>query len=369
MAIYSMDFSTGKLIEKKDIQLEIGQIIWLNGYGQDKYYHDRRAIYDSYLSEYDKRLMYKYVNLDTFETGIQEAHSITPVDKMRGQTIGIYYTPGDMATPEEIKTALEKAPIVAKEKGEAAKRKAEEQAKADKAEREKFNRDFPYLEKLENSKKSYWALGAANIKRELNRAFPGHKFTVKSESYSMGDSINIYWTDGPATDEVKKITDKYQKCDFDGMQDLEIYLDRQFPEIYGGAKYVFENRTVSVEKCLEVAKELGIKGAKADQYNNVVGIGFDNEKRLYQETKKRSYYVKPEKAEDSPVKPITGKAEVRRNEEKNGVEIHFSEKPGDEILTELKSNGWRWSRFTKCWYKRFTEFDFNFANAVVELCK
>ena len=51
---------------------------------------------------------------------------------------------------------------------------------------------------------------------------------------------------------------------------------------------------------------------------------------------------------------ITGKPVVTENEEKNGVEIRFPSKPAEETLTALKANGWRWSRFSGCWYKTRT---------------
>lgn len=38
------------------------------------------------------------------------------------------------------------------------------------------------------------------------------------------------------------------------------------------------------------------------------------------------------------------------NAERNGVEVRFSERPEAETLTALKSAGWRWSRFARCWY-------------------
>lgn len=45
------------------------------------------------------------------------------------------------------------------------------------------------------------------------------------------------------------------------------------------------------------------------------------------------------------------------NEEKNGIEISFAEKPESEIIEELKSNGFRWSRFNggKWWAKQSSE--------------
>src|SRR6185312_1000979 len=92
-------------------------------------------------------------------------------------------------------------------------------------------------------KLSSHACGAKNIKKELARAFPGVKFTVKSDSFSGGDSIDIGWELGPTTKEVEAITGKYQEGHFNGMEDIyETDRSNQWPDIYGGAKYVSENR-------------------------------------------------------------------------------------------------------------------------------
>lgn len=40
------------------------------------------------------------------------------------------------------------------------------------------------------------------------------------------------------------------------------------------------------------------------------------------------------------------------NEELNGVELYFEDKPSQEILTTLKSNGYRWSGKKFCWYAK-----------------
>lgn len=48
-------------------------------------------------------------------------------------------------------------------------------------------------------------------------------------------------------------------------------------------------------------------------------------------------------------------AKVVLNDEKNGIEIYFSEKPGEETRESLKFNGFRWSRYNKCWYSKNTE--------------
>jgi Large polyvalent protein associated domain 29 len=103
----------------------------------------------------------------------------------------------------------------------------------------------PTLETSTTSGKSRHALAAANIRRELRATFPAHKFTIRSNSYSGGDSIDIKWTLGPTEHEVSAITNKYQTGTFNGMIDLYEYdTDRSFTAIHGGSKYVFTRRDI-----------------------------------------------------------------------------------------------------------------------------
>jgi hypothetical protein len=67
------------------------------------------------------------------------------------------------------------------------------------------------------------AIAAQNIKKELSQNFLGIKFSVKSKSYSGGNSINIDWELGPTTEQVKAFTYKYEAGDFDGMTDCYNY--------------------------------------------------------------------------------------------------------------------------------------------------
>lgn len=54
------------------------------------------------------------------------------------------------------------------------------------------------------------------------------------------------------------------------------------------------------------------------------------------------------------------------NEEKNGIELHFSSKPNDFILMKLKEQGFRWSKYGKFWYTKKSEKAVMFANSLVE---
>lgn len=40
------------------------------------------------------------------------------------------------------------------------------------------------------------------------------------------------------------------------------------------------------------------------------------------------------------------------NEEHQGEELYFDDKPTEEIITILKENGYRWHRQKKCWYRK-----------------
>lgn len=57
------------------------------------------------------------------------------------------------------------------------------------------------------------------------------------------------------------------------------------------------------------------------------------------------------------------------NEEKNGVEIYFNEKPGEDVRNNLKSHGFRWSKFNRCWYAKQNEDTLNFANSLTNTTK
>lgn len=86
---------------------------------------------------------------------------------------------------------------------------------------------------------------AEAIREELKKVFPGVKFSVRSKNFSMGDSVDIDWTDGPTTKMVDEITGKYSQGHFDGMTDMYNYYENRgnLP----GAKYVMTSRHMSKE--------------------------------------------------------------------------------------------------------------------------
>lgn len=89
---------------------------------------------------------------------------------------------------------------------------------------------------------------AAAIRAALKVAFPGFKFSVTFERYSMGSCTNVSWTDGPTSPEVRLVTDRFTSQSFDGMTDSTSYhtqtVDGRLVQ-YSGSVSV--HRTASID--------------------------------------------------------------------------------------------------------------------------
>lgn len=96
---------------------------------------------------------------------------------------------------------------------------------------------------------------ASAIRQELKEKFPGVKFSVKSETYSGGNSVRIYWTDGPEYEAVNRIVKGYQEGHFDGMTDCYEYHKNRDPN-KPGAKYIYAEKTFSEAEIERLKAEL-----------------------------------------------------------------------------------------------------------------
>lgn len=142
------------------------------------------------------------------------------------------------------------------------------------------------------------------IRPFLKAAWPGVKFSVRSDSYSGGASIRVRWTDGPTTKQVDAVVKPFEGARFDGMIDLKSGVSTWFcpehgarpAETYGhsyasengpvlsrccaqselvhmGADYVFTERKLSPEFEAEMIAELERK----------TGESYDPQKRVWDE--------------------------------------------------------------------------------------
>lgn len=128
--------------------------------------------------------------------------------------------------------------------------------------------DYKAEQKIKNKGKSSSHAGAAAaIKAELTALYPGIKFSCTSDSFSMGDSVHVKWTDGPTDEEVNNVIKKYQYGSFNGMEDIYEHTNSRndIPQ----SKYVSGHRQQSdTAKALLPQFEAALNGYTSDDYHN-----------------------------------------------------------------------------------------------------
>lgn len=354
--IYEMDFSKGKLVPVSSVgkeDLPRGTILHLHGYNDP-----------DYLIISNNGKMYRIINLDTFDEHWQEYYSLYwPSDGRKGIHVEIT---DERLTDSQVDDIIRHAALAKIEKELEALRNADETER----EIQRLKTSYPHLTQEEKGSKLWGqTLAAHNMRIELKRAFPGHKFRVISKKYSGGDSVNISWTDGPTQKEVEAITGKYQEGSFNGMEDIYEYNhENLWTGIYGGAKYVFEQRHFSKEFIERIAAQEGTPIV----WNTYGGYDVTGEDWQTQQSRRHwlnkalsetSAYSQTDKTETTQSAPVYG-VTVSINTEKQGVEIRFPSKPAQTVIDSLKANGWRWSRFNSCWYNKANDTNLIFANSL-----
>ena len=177
------------------------------------------------------------VTLSDYEPRFLNVQHPRPLSKKFG--IGTYYY-DDLrkADPAEIKKYIE----LANEADIKRFNQAEQKKKDDIGERERLTKVYDYLIKAADHKKGDFGAAKDNIRTELKKEFPGVKFSVASDHY---DCINIRWSDGPTVSRVEKITGKYEDHETDITGDYRDPAPSNFNKVFGGSKYVFENREMT----------------------------------------------------------------------------------------------------------------------------
>lgn len=125
-----------------------------------------------------------------------------------------------------------------------------------------------------NNKVTY---AAKNIKQILKALYPKIKFSVKTQFYSGGNSINIFWEEcedfniiGPRSKQKKLLERAFRYGDLDDYEDEENLL-----KPYGGTKFFhFYPKEIPVEKMAVMQKE------ELDKYLNNEEIKIKNKNRL-----------------------------------------------------------------------------------------
>lgn len=242
--------------------------------------------------------------------------------------------------------------------------KARVRALENEAKAKEWNAKYPYLDRKGVSKLSPWALAAENIRRELAREFPCHMFRVTSESYTGGSSIDVEWNAGPTVKEIKKITEKYETASFDGMTDCENSIATYWNAVFGGVKYISEKRNIDDATRKAIADMSGYAEGTWEKFEG------EHYQHLRETIENQSFYVvRPDPAavpqqQAGETTPTTGGngITVSQNEQHDGVELRFADKPSEEMRSKMKAHGFRITRRPPwVWYHRRTPAALEFA--------
>lgn len=249
--------------------LPIGTILLMNGYSCPKYAVVKNLGVSPSFQSYGAT--YLCVELDTYQEQQKQAFSLKLLSEKTDNRIQTYIT-DDKITPAECLELWEKAQakkVSDKAKGEAA-------AKARETQRGQLKRKYPYLAQAGSGVKDR-IMATKNIRTELKKLFPRVRFSITSESYSGGDSIRVRWTDGPTAAQVKTVTDKYQEGNFNGMEDIYEHSHRIWNEVFGGARYVFEDRDYARETSEKTLREYLLRTGQAYQGMDFAGYNYMGE--------------------------------------------------------------------------------------------
>ena len=250
MAIYSL--GTGKM-QRVDVSanhaknnLQIGQVLRMDGYDNPKFIIVERGQIDEQFG-YGRR--YKTVNMRDYRFGSHDAFSMDFEDGIN-RGIHVYITPEvlplddclhyhELATAQIQKDADAKATEVLKFAHD----------------KDQMRANHPELHVGDDR-----ITAAKNIRIELKKKWPSVKFSVTSESFSGGNAVNVGWVDGPTTEAVNKILNKYEGGSFDGMTDSYTYSKAPWSDTFGHAKYIHSSRELSRAMFERAIKETGLAG-------------------------------------------------------------------------------------------------------------
>jgi hypothetical protein len=172
----------------------------------------------------------------------------------------------------------------------------------------------------------------------------------------------------------------YQYGTFDAMTDCAGIDGKAyaFAKVFGGAKHVMTHRSMGGDTGailnVSMRETANTNGDTADHVRmlwdntsmkagqTVTGVRFAESNEESDAKGHRGLVAVLTEPAVEPVVPAaapawmdgTTKVTARINALKGGVELSFQVKPAADVITRLKANGWRWSKFARCWWHKRT---------------
>jgi len=286
--------------------IEIGQVFYTDGPWAPR----RRAVYEIVPSDYGTT--YKTVELDGSDLH-KDQH---PRHESKKFGIGLYWKTGDTVPVESLEALVKQASDAV------AKRYKEEREKeaAEAAER---------LRKIE--------AGKAMV-GELDFPYYIEGVEYKTE-YRMDDSHD--------TTVLRKVVLAFSW-----------HKVRNRAELAAAASNCPDTAHLTAESYDEHNSSLGSKYNGWQVRKRSITSEVDKES-IYIAAADGNFFVTESNAVHTPANESGAEsssgARIVHNRQQDGIEIHFSAKPSQGTLDTIKANGFRWSKFNKCWYKKDSE--------------
>lgn len=171
----------------------------------------------------------------------------------------------DSVDKETIEALIQKAETF--EKNKIAKEEQKQHEFNQCVEFQKNNSQYSHLTQITDKSDNKVKIVGKNIRAELKKHFLKTKFSVRKQYYS---TYHVFWTDGPAVDEVESIIHKYETSRFDSYTDYHYSERSPFNVVYGGVNYVFTNRHYSDEIIALAIKSLIEKYGESYEFDTEI---------------------------------------------------------------------------------------------------
>lgn len=128
------------------------------------------------------------------------------------------------------------------------------------------------------------------IRKDLKKKYPKIKFSVRCQNYSMGDNVDVNYTNGVPSEEINTLLAKYQYGHFNSMEDIYEHSNRI--EGLPQTKHLFVRREVDPEMKQQVKKEVAEKWGIEDINNEQEWFdktGLWSDQRIFDELQKRTF--------------------------------------------------------------------------------
>jgi hypothetical protein len=137
------------------------------------------------------------------------------------------------------------------------------------------------------------------------------------------------------------------------------YMTKFEKNLENGKIKIYELKEVEEVTYKTVYKKVNRKGQEENLLSGEVV------ETVQTEAPKKAAKTVKENKQTTIIKDESIQVELKLNDKLNGIELYFTGKPSEGTRELLKENGFRWSKYNKCWYAKQSDKTILFAESLV----